>query len=237
MEKICVLRKRNKLAETETKDNQKINTMAKYLLQEMPDIRKAGQRRVYPKLIAHRTLSTKDVVEGLHSYNRALSESVVEAVLTDLSDHLKRMLAMGYSVKLDGIGTFSLSLDFDDKKPTEMADDDDRMLYRKVAVKDVNYKVAPELLKQLRMDTELERHSGGVRKLRKQKFTQEERIANALKVIDRSGFITLNDYAVINEMNRTTASQELRSLCSDPSCPIDSTGRGSHKVWTRRVKD
>ena len=209
--------------------------MAKYLLQEMPDLNKAGQRRVYPKLIANRTLITKDVVEGLHSYNRALSESVVEAVLTDLSDHLKRMLAMGYSVKLDGIGTFSLSLDFDDKKPTEMADDDDRMLYRKVAVKDVNYKVAPELLKQLRMDTELERHSGGVRKLRKQKFTQEERIANALKVIDRSGFITLNDYAVINEMNRTTASQELHNLCSDPSCPIDSTGRGSHKVWTRRV--
>ena len=118
-----------------------------------------------------------------------------------------------------------------------MADDEDRMLYRKVAVKDVNYKVAPELLKQLRMDTELERHSGGVRKLRKQKFTQEERIANALKVIDQSGFTTLNDYAVINEMNRTTASQELRSLCSDPSCPIDSTGRGSHKVWTRRVKE
>ena len=74
-----------------------------------------------------------------------------------------------------------------------------------------------------------------MRKLRKQKFTQEERIANALKVIDRSGFITLNDYAVINEMNRTTASQELHNLCSDPSCPIDSTGRGSHKVWTRRV--
>ena len=169
--------------------------MAKYLLQEMPDLNKAGQRRVYPKLIANRTLSTKDVVEGLHSYNRALSESVVEAVLTDLSDHLKRMLAMGYSVKLDGIGTCSLALDFDDKEPTEMADDEDRMLYRKVAVKDVNYKVAPELLKQLRMDTELERHSGGVRKLRKQKFTQEERIANALKVIDRNGFITLNDYA------------------------------------------
>lgn len=61
--------------------------MAKYLLQEMPDLNKAGQRRVYPKLIANRTLSTKDVVEGLHSYNRALSESVVEAVLTDLSDH------------------------------------------------------------------------------------------------------------------------------------------------------
>ena len=90
--------------------------MAKYKLQEMSNLNGVGEKRVFPKLVANRQLDTKEFVEKLHSYNRAVPESIVSAVIADLGTCLGEMLAMGYTVKLDDIGTFSLSLDFDDNK-------------------------------------------------------------------------------------------------------------------------
>ena len=114
--------------------------MAIYKLQEMPDMQNKGKKRVYPKLVVNRQLNTKEFIEKMHFRNRAISPSVTTAVLTDIADYLGEMLSMGYTVKLDGLGTFSLSLDFDDEKSKELTSDDDKMLYRKVTVKDVNFK-------------------------------------------------------------------------------------------------
>ena len=208
--------------------------MAKYKLQEMPGLNGVGEKRVYPKMVSNRMLSTKEFVERMHIHNHAISTSVVTAVLTDVAGFLGEMLSMGYTVKLDDLGTFSLSLDFDDEKPKEMKDDNDKMLYRKVTVKDVNYKASPELIKYLRRETELERDMGGVSRLYKKKYTQEERIQRAIAWLDEHSFITLQEYADLNNLSRTVASNELKNITSDPTSPINYKGRGSHKIWVKR---
>lgn len=208
--------------------------MAKYKLQEMPDMDESGKRRVYPKMVINRTLDTKDLLEKMKLYRRAFSPSIIEGVVMDLEDMLVEVLSMGYNVKLDGIGAFSLSLGFEDEKPTEIQEEGDKMLYRKVGVKGVNFKVAPEMVKRIRRETDLERDMGGVTVLKKKLYTREERIARALQVIERNGYITLTDYAYINNLNRCTASKELREITSDKSSPIDGRGSGSHKVWVKR---
>lgn len=208
--------------------------MAKYKLQEMPDMDESGKRRVYPKMVINRTLDTKDLIEKMKLYRRAFSPSIIEGVVMDLEDMLVEVLSMGYNVKLYGIGAFSLSLGFEDEKPTEIQEEGDKMLYRKVGVKGVNFKVAPEMVKRIRRETDLERDMGGVTVLKKKLYTREERIARALQVIERNGYITLTDYAYINNLNRCTASKELREITSDKSSPIDGRGSGSHKVWVKR---
>lgn len=208
--------------------------MAKYKLQEMPDMDESGKRRVYPKMVINRTLDTKDLIEKMKLYRRAFSPSIIEGVVMDLEDMLVEVLSMGYNVKLDGIGAFSLSLGFEDEKPTEIQEEGDKMLYRKVGVKGVNFKVAPEMVKRIRRETDLERDMGGVTVLKKKLYTREERIVRALQVIERNGYITLTDYAYINNLNRCTASKELREITSDKSSPIDGRGSGSHKVWVKR---
>lgn len=210
--------------------------MPKYKLQEMYDVRQTGERRVYPKLDAYRLLDAEEFIEKMHSYDRAISPSVIRAVLMNLSDTLKRMLSQGYTVKVDELGTFSLSLDFDDDKPKVMQQADDKMAYRHVTVKNVNFKVAPSLLKDLRYETDLEREMSGVKVIKKQLFTLEQRIERALAVIERDGFIGLTDYAAINNLSRTSASRELKLICADPEGALDTKGRGSHKVWVKRVR-
>ena len=213
--------------------------MAKYMLQEMSDVHHTGKRKVYPKMVVNRTLSRKEFIERMQGYHRGISASTTEAVLTDVEDMLVEMLSMGYNVNLEGLGTFSLSLGFEDDKPTEMQGDDDKMTYRKVGVRDVNFKASPDFIKAVKQETDrdLERDMGGVKLILKKIYTREERIARALDVIDENGFIGLTDYAYINNLSRTAASLELKEIDSDQEAPIRSVGQHCHKVWVRRKKD
>ena len=156
----------------------------------------------------------------------------------DVEDMLVEMLSLGYNVNLEGLGTFSLSLGFEDDKPTEMQGDDDKMAYRKVGVRDVNFKASPDFIQSVKRETDpdLEREMSGVKQILKQKYTREERIARALDVIDENGFIGLADYAYINNLSRTAASLELKEISHDETVPIRSVGQHSHKVWVRRKK-
>ncbi len=208
--------------------------MAIYKLQEMPDMNNDGKKRVYPKMVTNRQMDTKEFIERMRSHNHAISASVVQAVLTDISDYLGEMLSMGYTVKLDGLGTFSTSLDFDDDKPREMQSDDDKMLYRKVTVKDVNYKSDPELVKYLKRETTLERDMGGVSRIYKKKYTLEERIERGKRWLDSHAFFSLQEYANMNNLSRTTASLELKKLTHGDDAPFDYTGSGSHKIWVKK---
>ena len=210
--------------------------MAKYKLQEMSDVHHTGKRKVYPKMVVNRTLSRKEFIERMQGYHRGISASTTEAVLMDVEEILVEMLSMGYNVNLEGLGTFSLSLGFEDDKPTEMQGDDDKMTYRKVGVRDVNFKASPDFIKSVKQaaDRDLERDMGGVKLILKKKYTREERIARALDVIDENGFIGLTDYAYINNLSRTAASLELKEITANRTSPIGSMGSGSHKVWVKR---
>ncbi|CUQ64141.1 Uncharacterised protein [Segatella copri] len=69
------------------------------------------------------------------------------------------------------------------------------MTYRKVGVKDINFKASPEFIKEVKRETDrdLERDMGGVKVIRKQLYSKEERIARALEVIEKNGVLTLGD--------------------------------------------
>ena len=68
----------------------------------------------------------------------------------------------------------------------------------------------------------------------KQLYSREERIARALEVIEKTGVLTLGDYASINNLSRTSASMELKEITADRTSPIGWMGSGSHKVWVKR---
>lgn len=207
--------------------------MAKYLLQEMNDVRNTGKRTVYPKLVTDQTLTTREFIDELHKHLRTVDKGVLTGVMCGMADTLAGLLSRGYNVTLDDIGTFSMSLKFIDDKPTEILEEGDRMLYRRVGVKDINFKTSPEMMHSLRMRTKFERVMSGARVLKKNLYSLEQRIENALAIIDKKGHITLGEYAQVNNLSRTTASKELARITSDPNIPIYYTGRASHKIWIR----
>ncbi len=208
--------------------------MANYKLQEMPDLNCTGKRTVYPKIVINRTMNTQDVVKLLHNQNTGVSPHIIENVVKTLSDIIVQLLSMGYNVKLDSIGTFSISLAFDDNKPHTMQSDNDKMTYRKVAIRDMNFKTDPDLLKRLRKETALERCESEVCQLTKSPYTQTERIRRAMSLIQKHGFIDLQAYANINNLSRSAASQDLRKIVALEDSPMTTRGNKTHKVWVAR---
>ena len=208
--------------------------MAKYLLQEMNDVRNTGKRAVYPKVVINQTLGTEEFIDVLHDRLRTVDKGVLRGVISGIADSLVSLLSKGNNVTLDDIGTFSMSLKFLDDKPTEIQEEGDPMLYRRVGVKDLNFKISPKLIRDLQMNTRFERMTTGARELKKNLYSFEQRIENALAIIDEKGHITLGEYAKVNNLSRTTASKELAKISSDSNMPIDYTGQASHKIWIRR---
>ena len=208
--------------------------MAKYYLQEMPDISKKGKRKVYPKMQVYRQIEMEELVEHIQERSGVYKAGVVNGILTTLADTLVDYLSMGYNVQVKGLGNFSLSLEFTDNKSTELDDDDSKMNYRRVSVKDINLQSDKELVKRLRKETTLERTMSEVNKLAPETYSREERLKRALEHIDQHGYITLPDYCRINRMSRSSASRELIALCKDSQSGITSSGTAPHKTWVRR---
>ena len=103
--------------------------------------------------------------------------------------------------------------------------------YHHVKAKGINFKVDKNLVDDINRENNFERLSSNLSS--RSPYSLEERLQRALQHIDEHGFITLQEYANLNNLSRTTASRELSKLTSEPSSAIASKGAGSHKYWVR----
>lgn len=207
--------------------------MAEYILQEMPIQQEDGSRKVYPRMQVYSRFDYKKVLERMVSYPGSPGKGALMSAFSNLNQMLIATLPEGHTIKIDGLGTFSLSLEFDDDKPNEITDDKDGMAYRHVRIKDVNFKADPNLLAALNKEAVFVRSEPGVVSIAEQRHTREERIQLALAHISEHGFISLTDYVRITGLGRTYASEELRSFESAPDVPIKGSGQPPHKVWVK----
>ena len=208
--------------------------MVKYYLQEMPDVKGEGKKKVYPKMLVNRQISTKELVERIQMKSGVYREGIVSGMLMTLADTLVDYLSLGYTVKIDGLCSLSVSLDFDDDKPTEMEGNEDKMKYRHVKVRDINFKSDKMLVKALRQKMTFERCRGGVNRISKSAYSKAERIERAVAFIRENGSISLYQYCALNDLSRSTASRELKAECRKPDSPIDTYGSATHKTWVLR---
>ena len=211
--------------------------MAKYYLQEMGDMQRDGKTKVYPKLMVYSQISQEDFIKSIRSRAGIFSEGVAEGLFITMAECLTDWLSEGHTVKIEGLGTFSLSLGFTDDKGNEMEDElTDKRRIRKVEVRSVKFKPDPELLKEVQQKTTLEREMTGVKRVLQQKYSMEEKLQRALEKIESQGFITLQQYANLNKVCRTIASKELNAFAKDPSSGITTMGQASHKVWIKKAE-
>ena len=206
--------------------------MTQFVLKEMNDLDGKGKGRVYPQMVINRLMTTEDLVERMQN-NTRLGSAVIHAMLLSLGENIATLLDSGFSVKIDNFGTFSLSLGFADKKGNKLEDEDDKMKYRRVMVKNITFKPESDLVFNINKNIRLERHVPGVVKSESDSFTPEERRLRAIDFIDRHGQITLQEYANLNNISRSKASRELNKLEGIEGSGIRGYGNAPHKVWKK----
>ena len=207
--------------------------MTQFVLKEMNDLDGKGKGRVYPQVVINRLMTTEDLVERMQN-NTRLGSAVIHATLLSLGENIATLLESGFSVKIDNFGTFSLALGFADKKGNKLEDEDDKMNYRRVMVKNITFKPESDLIFKINKNIRLERHVPGVVKSESDSFTPEERRLRAIDFIDRHGQITLQEYANLNNISRSKASRELNKLEGIEGSGIRGYGNAPHKVWKKK---
>lgn len=206
--------------------------MTQFVLKEMNDLDGKGKGRVYPQVVINRLMTTEDLVERMQN-NTRLGSAVIHATLLSLGENIATLLESGFSVKIDNFGTFSLALGFADKKGNKLEDEDDKMNYRRVMVKNITFKPESDLIFNINKNIRLERHVPGVVKSESDSFTPEERRLRAIDFIERHGQITLQEYANLNNISRSKASRELNKLEDIEGSGIIGYGNAPHKVWKK----
>ncbi len=214
--------------------------MANYILKEMPGEMTEGKTIVYPKMQTYSRHDYEQVVHNMRVYANGIGEGIIRAVFDALVQAMTTWMPLGHTMKIDGLGVFSLSLGFDTSTASEKAElkkqefDDDadpKLKYRHVCIKGINFKPDPELLKEMNRQATFDRVGVDVVVPKTSPYTLEERVATAKAIIRSRGYMTLTDYALATKQSKTTASNDLKRMVADPDSCITTRGQRPHKIW------
>jgi hypothetical protein len=217
--------------------------MAKYILKELPREMTEGRTVIYPKMQRYSLFDYEMVIQHMCKFSPILNEGIIRTVFDALTDEMLTSLPNGHNIKIDGLGVFSLSLEFDTSKTSEEElahkqefddGDDPKLGYRHVRIKSINFRPDPELLRRMNWVATFENDGVEFVPQRKSRFSREERLAKAKEIIDKQGFMTLSNYAAATGLSMSGASKDLRQLVADGDSGIIAWGDHTHKVWVRR---
>lgn len=201
---------------------------ARYIKQEIPDLNGTGETQAYYKMLLT-SMSYEEFVDQCEREGH-LDKSIIEAVITLVSEKLALAMAEGYSVKLDGIGTFYAKLGVrDDVVQDAFEEGEPTHNVKAIQVAGVAYRPDNKLINDTYQKCTLKK--GGVRRLHKSKLTREERIQKAREFLEKNHFMRVPDYVRLTGLSRTTATEELRKLAHDPASGITSRGLKSQKFY------
>ena len=208
--------------------------MAKYIKQEMPDLSGKGEEKVYYRMKTEGNISFKDFAKEVNRYHSIMNRALVENVMTNAMDVLARLLGKGYSVSLDGLGTFKATLGLKPDKEMDTFDEDDtKRNARSLQLTNVNFKADKVLIREANKHCKLERE--GESRLRRSPFSKEERLKMAQDYLEKHGAMKVIDYVKMTGLSRTKATLELKEFRRDASTGIDTIGRRSTLVYVLKT--
>jgi hypothetical protein len=213
--------------------------MGKYILKELPGEMTEGRTVIYPKMKRFSLFDYEMVIQHMCKFSPILNEGIIRSVFGALTTEMLTCMPIGHTIKIDGLGVFSLSLGFDTSKASEkeIAGKQDsidgyepKLEYRHVCIKGINFRPDPELLREMNRVATFENDGVEFVPQRKSQFSREERLAKAKEIIDKQGFMTLSDYAAATGLSMSGASKDLRQLVADGDSGIIAWGDHTHKV-------
>lgn len=208
--------------------------MPKYIKQELPDLRGTGEKKIYYRLKTERNIDFKHFVQSLNRVNNGISEADAIRVLLASAEHLAELLGQGHSVTLAGIGTFKATIGLEEDKELDTLDGQEtKRNSRSLKLKGVNFRADKELVKSARTKCDLKRE--GTSRIRRSPYTKAKRLEMALEYLEKHGAMRVPDYMELTGLSRTTATLELQEFRRDASSGIGFVGRGSAKVYVKRV--
>ena len=210
--------------------------MARYIKQELPDLHKTGEKKAYYRMKTERKIDFNQFIDLISSHNSGISRGEAFHVLTHATDILAELLAEGYSVTIDEMGTFKATVGLvDDKEMDSFKVGAPKLNARSLRVDGVSFQADKRLIANVDSRCDLKR--AGVSRLCRSPFTKEERLLKALEYLKAHGAMKVKDYMELTSLSHTVAAKELREFEHDAASGITSIGRLAGKVYVRRIEE
>ncbi|WP_018666101.1 HU family DNA-binding protein [Bacteroides gallinarum] len=205
---------------------------AQYIMKRMPDIHGTGEEITYPQMVMTGQTGTRELAEYI-SLKCAFPKGVTEGVILELGEALAHEMAMGRSVKIEGIGVFSPALALrEDKEREKTGEEATHRNAQSIAVSNINFRADKELIGETRQKCRLERAHWRPRSS-SQKYTPEQRLDIARKFLEENPHLTVRIYCQLTGLLKSTATTELRKWAHTPGSGIGISGYGSHRLYTK----
>lgn len=205
--------------------------MAEYIKQEMTDLNGTGENQVYYRMKRNLHFTHEGFLEWMSNADPFITKHA-ESVLKHMTHQLAIAMALGHSVTIDGLGTFRAGIGLKKGKELDgLGEGESTRNAQSLQVTDVYYRPDKELIRDVNMNCTLTR--GGTQRIRKQKYTREERLQLALDYLEKHKTMRVADYKALTGLSRTAATLELQLFRDDPDTGITYTGNGTHKVYIR----
>ena len=206
--------------------------MAKYIKQEMIDLSGKGEEKVYYRLQTERNIDFNELTQQIEEHHNLMNRGLVKSVMAYVVDEMAELLGKGYSVTIDGLGTFRASIGLEEDKEMDTFDGDDtKRNARSLRLTGINYRTDKELIKKANRHCKLER--AGESRLHHTPYSKEERLKLAQQYLEEHGVMRVVEYMELTGLSRTKATLELKELRQDTSSGITFVGRGSAKVYVK----
>ena len=206
--------------------------MAKYIKQEMTDLSGKGEEKVYYRLHTERNISFKELTQEIEEHHNLMNKGLVKSVMAYVVDEMTELLGKGYSVTIDGLGTFRASIGLEKDKEMDTFDgDESKRNARSLRLTGINYRADKVLIREANRHCKLER--AGEARLHHSPYSKEERLKLALQYLEEHGAMRVVEYMELTGLSRTKAAMELKEFRQDLTSGISFVGRGSAKVYVK----
>ena len=207
--------------------------MAKYIKQEVPDMKKTGEQKVFYRMKVERNIDFQEFIQQVCSHHKGITRGEALRVLVSASETLAELLGEGYSVTLDDWGTFKATIGLEEGKEVDTLDgDESKRNARSLHLNGVNFQADKKLVRNARRRCKLER--AGVVRVNRSPYTKEERLQKALEYLEENKVLKVGQYMELTGLAHTTAANELRTFSRDGSSGIISVGRRPAVVYVKR---
>ena len=207
--------------------------MAKYIKQEVPDMKKTGEQKVFYRMKVERNIDFQEFIHNVCSHHKGITRGEALRVLVSASETLAELLGEGYSVTLDDWGTFKATIGLEEGKELDTLDgNESKRNARSLHLNGVNFQADKKLVQNARRRCKLER--AGVVRVNRSPYTKEERLQKALEYLEEYKVLKVGQYMELTGLAHTTASNELRAFSRDAASGIVSVGRRPAVVYVKR---
>lgn len=210
--------------------------MAKYIKQELPDLRRTGEKKAYYRLKTEQKIDFHQFIDRISSHNSGISRGEAFRVLMHATDTLAELLAEGYSVTIDDMGTFKATVGLvEDKEMDSFEEGSPKLNARSLKIDGVSFQADKKLIVNVDKRCDLKR--AGTSRLCRSPFTREERLQKAQEYLKSHGAMKVKNYMELTGLSHTVAAKELRGFEHDAVSGITSIGRLAGKVYVRRMEE